>query len=215
MIGTKNWINSFKGMSLFSWWAILFYTVGGLGMILNEELFIPLSALNLLLMMLLLFFDEVSITKLLLFIVVGVAGWLMEWVGVHTGMPFGIYEYGDGLGWKWKDIPLIIAANWIMITWLGVATARWVMPSASRWGIAWLSAILMVIMDVLMEPVAPHLDYWMFQLNRVPMQNYLAWGWLGLMFSWLFTFISPSKNYFPVMLAFIQWVFFIALNLYY
>lgn len=215
MIGTKNWNSSFKGVSLFSWLAILFYTVGGVGMILNEEQFIPLSALNLLLMMLLLFFDEVSITKLLLFIVVGVAGWLMEWVGVHTGMPFGIYEYGDGLGWKWKDIPLIIAANWIMITWLGVATARWVMPSASRWGIAWLSAILMVIMDVLMEPVAPHLDYWMFQLNRVPMQNYLAWGWLGLMFSWLFTFISPSKNYFPVMLAFIQWVFFIALNLYY
>ena len=215
MTGIKSWNIEVYGISLFSWIALIFFSVGCIGILLDPDLFIPMSAWNLLLMTLLLFFDGVQLKKGILFLLVGCVGWLMEWVGVHTGMPFGIYQYGSGLGLKAKDIPLIIGGNWILMTWIGVETVRWVRPQCSRWTIAWLSAVLMVAMDFLMEPVAPHLDYWMFQMNWVPLQNYLAWGWLGLIFSWLFSFIPSSKTSFPIVLAFMQWVFFIVFNLVY
>jgi putative membrane protein len=215
MTGIKSWNIEVYGISLFSWIALIFFSVGCVGILLDPDLFIPMSAWNLLLMTLLLFLDGVQLKKGILFLLVGCLGWLMEWVGVHTGMPFGIYQYGNGLGLKAKDIPLIIGGNWILMTWIGVETVRWVRPQCSRWTIAWLSALLMVAMDFLMEPVAPHLDYWMFQMNWVPLQNYLAWGWLGLIFSWLFSFIRSSKTSFPIVLAFMQWVFFIVFNLVY
>jgi bisanhydrobacterioruberin hydratase len=215
MTGIKSGNMEMFGVSLFTWIALIFYGVGCVGICIHPDGFIPMSAWNLLLMMLLLFLDGAQVKKAILFLIVGGLGWLMEWVGVHTGMPFGIYQYGDGLGVKVNEIPLIIGGNWILMTWIGVETVRWVRPECSRWTIAWLSALLMVAMDFLMEPVAPDLDYWMFQMNWVPVQNYLAWGWLGLIFSWVFSFIPASKTSFPVALALMQWVFFIVFNLVY
>ena len=213
MIGTKEWNREIKGLTIFSWIAIIFYCVGLTGMITQPERFISLSALNLLLMVGLLFLDSFHLKKLFIFLVVAILGWGMEWVGVHTGMPFGIYQYGEGLGVKVDQIPMIIGANWVLMTWIALETSRWAFPGASRWQWAWTAAIIMVVMDLLMEPVAPSLDYWMFQLNWVPIQNYLAWGWLGLIFSFVMTYVPKSKSAFPVLLALIQFLFFIVLNI--
>jgi putative membrane protein len=206
---SKQW----KGLSLFSWVTIVLYVVGLVGMLTHPERFVPLSAWNLSCVSLLLLLDSPSLKKTIFFLIVAALGWCMEWVGVHTGMPFGIYEYGDGLGLKFLDIPWVIGANWAMLSWMAVEVVRWMWSNASRWKVAWMAAVLMVLMDFLLEPVAPYLDYWMFQLNWVPVQNFLAWGWLGLIFSFLMSFIPSSKGYFPVLLAFVQWVFFIVLNI--
>lgn len=213
MIGISDLNREIKGQSLFSWIALIFYGVGLTGMIIAPESFIPLSAMNLLLMVSLLFLDGLTVIKGVIFFLVAVLGWGIEWVGVHTGMPFGIYQYGNGLGWKLDDIPLIIGGNWVLMSWMSVESIRWAFPEWTKWKWAWASALIMVIMDVLMEPVAPTMDYWMFQLNWVPIQNYLAWGWLGLIFSFAMTFIPKSKSYFPVLLAGIQFLFFVILNI--
>jgi len=213
MIGISGLNTEIKGLTIFSWIAIIFYGVGLTGMLIDPERFVPLSAMNLLLMVIMLFLDSFHLGKTLIFLLIALLGWGMEWVGVHTGMPFGIYQYGSGLGVKWDDIPLIIGANWVLMTWMALESLRWAFPTANRWQWAWASALVMVIMDVLMEPVAPTLDYWMFQLNWVPIQNYLAWGWLGLIFSFVMTFIPKSKSEFPVLLALIQFLFFLVLNI--
>jgi putative membrane protein len=213
MIGISELNREIKGQSLFSWIALIFYGVGLTGMIIAPDRFIPLSAMNLLLMVSLLFLDGLTVLKAVVFFLVAALGWGIEWVGVHTGMPFGIYQYGNGLGWKLDDIPLIIGGNWVLMSWVSVESVRWAFPKWTKWNWAWASALIMVIMDVLMEPVAPTLDYWMFQLNWVPIQNYLAWGWLGLIFSFVMTFIPKSKSDFPVLLAGIQFLFFVILNI--
>ena len=43
------------------------------------------------------------------------AGWLVELLGVKTGLIFGEYHYDDGLGFKILDIPLIIGLNWVLL----------------------------------------------------------------------------------------------------
>jgi putative membrane protein len=44
------------------------------------------------------------------------AGYLLEMFGVKTGRIFGEYIYGNNLGYKWNDVPLIIGLNWLMLS---------------------------------------------------------------------------------------------------
>lgn len=101
------------------------------------------------------------------------AGFAAEWYGVHTGQVFGDYEYGDGLGPKWMDIPLAIGMNWAMLVLITRSLANRI--SANRLFRPVLAALLMVILDVWMEPVAPILDFWQFEGGMATLTNYIDW----------------------------------------
>ena len=48
---------------------------------------------------------------------------------------------------------------------------------------AFLTALLMVCFDLLMEPAAIKLDYWTWISGHIPLQNYLVWFGLGFIFA--------------------------------
>ncbi len=48
-------------------------------------------------------------------VVVLLAGFFAEIIGVHTGLLFGDYTYGQSLGFKLWNILLIIAVNWLIL----------------------------------------------------------------------------------------------------
>jgi putative membrane protein len=75
--------------------------------------------------------------------------------------------------------------------------------------------ILMTLMDILIEPVAPHLEYWMFEMNQVPWNNYAAWLWLGVLFSWILSFIPSKQTALGAWVFVLNWLFFVALNVWY
>ncbi len=150
----------------------LLYGVGLTGLMFFPSFFIPLSAFSLLLTVAVLTMEEFSFKKLALFLVVACLGFFTEWWGVHTGSPFGFYQYGSGLGIKWLDIPLVIGLNWVMLVWSSLSLLRWTWGVGNRWVLALGGGILMTLMDILIEPVAPHLEYWMFEMNQVPWNNY-------------------------------------------
>jgi putative membrane protein len=177
-----------------NWLLVLMYGVGCFGLIFMPEMFIPMSIWSLILTFLILLQDHFSFKNLTLFFLIALLGWIMEYVGVHYDVPFGIYEYGDGLGFKVSDIPLVIGLNWVIVTVSSWLTVHWTFP---RWGLIQkilMSALLMTVLDILIEPVAPHLDYWMFQLNWPPIQNYIAWFWLGVLFSWLMSRVQWKRD---------------------
>lgn len=199
-----------------NWLVVLMYAVGCMGLMLVPDLFIPLSIWSLIITFFVLFQEEMNLKNGLVFFSIAAMGWFIEYIGVHYHVPFGIYEYGDGLGIKVLDIPLVIGLNWVIVTVSSWITVEWAFSKWNKLSKILMSASLMTILDILIEPVAPHLDYWMFQLNWPPIQNYIAWFWLGLLFSALMSQLQWKRiSSTGVVVWMCQFFFFLTLQLVY
>jgi uncharacterized membrane protein len=140
-------------------------------------------------------------------------GFGIEVVGVHTGLVFGDYAYGATLGWKWLDVPLIIGVNWLLLVYgSGMVASR--LRRLPRLGRAAIAAALMTLLDLLIEPVAIHFDFWHWRDHVPPLQNYLGWFVVAFALASLFQYASFKKRN-PVGLALLglQFIFFGILNL--
>jgi bisanhydrobacterioruberin hydratase len=175
--------------------------------------FLPLTPINLLLTAgAMVVFSGLDRRTLALAVVLGTLGYFVEVLGVHTGRVFGSYAYGEVLGLKLMNVPVLIGLNWSMLVFaIGVPMARASMPT---WAKVLLSCAMMVGLDVLIEPVAVHLGFWTWEQGVIPVQNYLAWGAVSAVFFTLF-FLAPVRRENPlaryVLVA--QVVFFAGLNL--
>lgn len=113
-----------------------------------------------------------------------VAGFLVEVLGVHTGLIFGEYAYGATLGFKLWDVPLVIGLNWLLLVYaMGTLVTRLHLPAYAQAGLA---ALGLTALDLLIEPVAMRLDFWQWQGDSVPLQNYF--GWFAVSFVLLLAF---------------------------
>lgn len=97
----------------------------------------------------------------------------LEVIGVKTGYIFGSYYYGDVLGLKIFDVPLIIGFNWVVIILGAIGIASRIHKSSFQ--IALLTGTFAVLFDLMLEPVAINLGYWNWQQGFIPLQNYYAW----------------------------------------
>lgn len=139
-------------------------------------------------------------------------GFLVEYVGVHSGLIFGWYHYGPTLGAKIADIPLLIGVNWVVLIYAAGVSVQY-LPIANGWLKTVLAAAILVLLDYLIEPVAIRFDYWSWAGNVVPLQNYAAW--FGFSFLCLYVFSRGSfskKNPVAIVLLLVQFLFFAALN---
>ena len=155
---------------------VIFHTVGFVGLqSTSREYFLSLSPLNLLLSFscLVLSFQHFTRRLFLAILVVGVVGFSAEYIGVHTQLLFGDYQYGKNLGFKLVEIPLVIAVNWAMLSFSALAIVFFLrVPLVVK---ALLSAALMTFLDVLIEPVAITSDFWSWADGIIPMYNYVCW----------------------------------------
>lgn len=137
-------------------------------------------------------------------------GFFAEWLGVHTGLLFGNYDYGEALGWKIQGIPIMIGVNWVLMVWMTQVLWRTI---EHKWR-PLLAAGTMTAYDVLLEQVAIRFDYWHWAGGTIPMFNYVCWFGLAFVFHWGFQKISPPRAN-PIALAvfFLQVFFFASLNL--
>jgi putative membrane protein len=171
----------------------LFHVSAIIGSVLgHSEWFISLTPLNLSLslVLVLLTISRASWPALLIPFVIGMAA---EWAGVNKGWIFGVYSYGENLGWKWQGVPWMIGVNWALLVFATHAIAS--RFSKSEWGIAIVASSLMVALDLLMEQCAPAMDYWQFVGGVVPLQNYLGWFSVSMAAQLLFArFMSEKKH---------------------
>jgi len=98
----------------------------------------------------------------------------LEILGVATGAVFGAYTYGYGLGIRFFDVPLVIGFNWTLVV---MGLHGLVSLYLKGWWRIPLTGLAAVVFDLVMETVAmePRMDYWMWALKAVPLQNYIAW----------------------------------------
>jgi len=138
---------------------------------------------------------------------------IVEWLGVHKHWIFGDYSYGQTLGIKTAEIPLIIGVNWFLLIYsAGVLMQRTRIRSILIRVIA--GALILVLLDLIIEPVAQHFDYWHWANSTVPLKNYACWFLVSVVMLFVFEKFGFRKQGIvaPVFLL-VQFVFFMVLLL--
>ena len=208
----------------------LMYIVGTLGLIFphTQPYFKLASAFNLWvsLVLLLLFHKDYSKSFINTAISIFLAGFFIEVIGVRTGVIFGKYWYGQTLGTKLFEVPLVIGANWLLLIYCSsIITLKFCeilkreIVKNSVLDSEFLKAIfassLMVFLDYLIEPVAVHLDFWHWQNEQIPLQNFQAWFLIAFLLNYIFLKGKYIKsNPLAVLLFFLQFAFFISINVF-
>lgn len=112
---------------------------------------------------------------------VAAIGLVAEWIGLHTGVPFGRYAYRGGLGVRLAGVPLVVPLAWAMMSWPGAQVARRLARSrpvrvlAGAWALAaW---------DLFLDPQMVAAGHWSWRypsphlpgVGTVPLTNYAGW----------------------------------------
>ena len=145
------------------------------------------------------------------------AGFLVEVLGVKTSLIFGTYWYGKTLGIQLWDVPIVLGANWLILVYgASILTLR-LMPLKtfkSDWAKHVLQSIvattIMVLLDILIEPVAIYFDFWHWENEIVPLQNYIAWFLVALpLVFYCFRSAFEKMNDMALLIMLLQLFFFV------
>ncbi len=191
----------------------IIYLVGliGLSIPLTQSIFIGLTPITLLLTFLLLVIyhrSENLKRDLIIFIIIFLSGFLIEVIGVKTGDIFGNYRYGNALGLKFLETPLIIGLNWLMLCY--VTTSIISRFRLNKVPVVILASLMMFIYDIILEQVAPQLDFWYWENGVVPVQNFVSWFFISVILNSLIQYFSVSTtNKLSISVYLIQSSFFV------
>jgi putative membrane protein len=200
-------------ISVFIIW--LFHICGLLGIIFgNREWFIAFTPINLFVSFALLFINQVELERknLLAGLAIFLIGMISEILGVQYGLIFGDYIYLNNLGFKILGVPIMIGINWIILTYITGSFSNYIFNANKKAAIVF-GAVLMVVLDLLIEPVAPELGFWAFDSIFAPLQNYIGWFIIGLLVQVIFHYSTDKKDTtFSFHLLLVQLFFFTVLN---
>tara|TARA_B100001939_G_scaffold177582_1_gene153040 strand:- start:138 stop:773 length:636 start_codon:yes stop_codon:yes gene_type:complete len=129
-----------------------------------------------------------------LFTSVFVISYTAEFLGVNYQILFGDYSYGRSLGVKLFEVSLIIGCNWLLLALISQALIKRIFSNS--WLIIIFSSLLMVLIDIYIEPVAPLLDFWEFKENVVPFSNYRDWFIIALIIQFILSYRNTHVNMF-------------------
>ena len=121
-----------------------------------------------------------------------VIGFCAELLGVHFGWIFGTYAYGNSLGIKFLEVPLVIGINWATLVYCTAAIVQYLTKNSLLQVFG--ASLLMVFLDFGIEISAPQLDFWEFKDGIVPLQNYLGWFGTSLLAHYIFQKLNSSYN---------------------
>ena len=139
---------------------------------------------------------------------------ILEAIGVKTGMIFGRYTYGSTLGIKLFEVPLIIGFNWVFVILGSISISRIITTNLYLGSL--ISAFIAFVFDLILEPIAIKLDYWTWAEGIIPLQNYLAWFVIALISAWGFGYFKIKvTSKISLHHLFVQFVFFVTLLIFY
>jgi uncharacterized membrane protein len=196
---------------------IIIYIVGICGIAFTNSnqqlLFLQLTPLNLIVTIgfTLLFHPSWSKKFILSGLMVLLFGFFVEVIGVKTGWIFGNYWYGTTLGLQLIEVPVLIGVNWFLLVYIISAVFN---KTKNIFLFAGIAAAVMTLLDVFIEPVAIKLDFWQWQNNVIPLQNYIAWYLISFLLFLFFRKVNGAiRNRIAIIVLAIQFLFFAILNL--
>ncbi len=157
--------------------------------------------------------QSISRKTLIIILILYLFTFTLEALGVATGMVFGEYYYGDTLGMKVFEVPLVIGFNWVLIIY-GLYSAAAKIFSGNGWLNIFIVSAGAVVFDYVMEPAAIGLKYWTWTDGVIPLQNYIAWFIIAFICAAVFKLAgTKTAGYLPAVYVAIQSVFFILLRI--
>jgi uncharacterized membrane protein len=123
-------------------------------------------------------------------LIVFIATWAIEALGVETGFPFGEYVYTDTLGLKVLGVSLVIPFAWLSV----IATSDAVVGHFLRRYSILLVGLFATIFDFFLEFAADTLDYWHWDSGFPPASNYLSWFMISVAAAALLRDTTPRRT---------------------
>lgn len=194
---------------------VIFYIVALCGFIIpfTKAFFIIITPFALLLNVYLLaiYHEKYTLKCVLIFLLIFISGYCIEVVGVKTGFIFGSYIYGNALGIKLFETPLLIGVNWLFLTYTAIGITEKL--NIKKRLVLFVAPAIMLVYDVVLEQVAPKMDMWSWQNALVPLKNYIAWYIIAFSFVLLLkAFKIKTSNPLSAILFICQFLFFTTLT---
>lgn len=105
--------------------------------------------------------------------------YIIEIIGVSTGLPYGEFEYGVSLGPMLFDVPLALPLFFIPLVFNSYLLSTLLFDFTDRRILRVPTVVLMVILiDMILDPAAVSLGLWSYSQGiyyGVPIQNYIGW----------------------------------------
>ena len=121
----------------------------------------------------------------LFFATAAVVSYLLEEIGVRSGLVYGPYHYSDMLGPKLGHVPVLIPLAWFMMIYPSWVTARALLRgvdtrrAAGMTALAVVAAMVMTAWDTVMDPGMTAAGNWVWEQGGpyfgVPLRNYAGW----------------------------------------
>ena len=158
---------------------VVLHAVGAVGVAMGHaDLLLPFTPLNLLICaaIVMSFTGDESPWRWSLTMFLGFG---VEVLGVATGLLFGDYSYGRGLGPLVLDVPLLMGVLWWLLLLGSHHLSERVLSRGGKTVSPWLraaaAATLMTALDGMIEPVAIRAGWWTWDAGFIPWTNYLTW----------------------------------------
>ncbi len=210
----KLWLKYRFILSLFV--LTVYYSVGVILLLKggSEGELIQLTPLTIIITSIILFLnhEKWSVPVVFTLFLIAVLGLGIEIVGINFGVPFGEYEYSSILGIQLFKTPILIGLNWLMLVYAVVMILH---ESISNiWIKAFIACLVLVGLDMLIEPVAINWNMWTWKKSDVPVQNYITWGIVAFIFSLMLSkrLIPAMKNKIALPVIVFQVLFFVILG---
>lgn len=141
-----------------------------------------------------------------------ITSYLIELIGVQTGLVFGSYSYGAALGFKIGGTPLLIGVLWfVLIYGIGSQLTAWQISPVLK---AATGACMMLLIDLFIEPVAMELGFWSWENDTIPIQNYVAWYMISFVYLLIYFKSTQPLNRIAPAIYWLQLGFFVIINLF-
>ena len=107
----------------------------------------------------------------------------------------------------------MIGVQWIILTFITGSFSSYIFGH-SKFKSILFGAVLMVLLDVLIEPVAPQMGFWVFENLTAPIKNYVGWLIISIPAQLVFHYgIDKKEITFSFHLLIVQFLFFGLLNI--
>ena len=197
----------------------------------NKDWFINATTINLFVAFLLLIFTQPTLNLhfFLFTIICFFIGFGVEIIGVNTSILFGNYSYGNVLGYKFFNVPILIGLFWfvtvyccgVIMNYMYQWTQRKIgIDNTTSTKVKSISliidaALLATLFNYIIEPAAQKLGYWKWESGVVPFFNYTCRFFISALLLMIFNKFSFNKlNAFAIHLFIIQLLFFLAIRFY-
>ncbi len=135
-----------------------------------------------------------------LFVSGSLVGFVMEYLGLAYGIPFGSYEYLKFKGATVLGVPIPIIISWGVYLYTSyIAASNF---QAKRYMV---TPLLMVILDMAIDPVMVDLGVWRWEIHGpwfgIPIENFIGWFFTSCLALLLYRFAAGGHDLQPLGIA--------------